>query len=305
MDIGGTNMRAAIINSAGEILAQDRQPSHFSELPIDDPQVTNKTITSQICHFITKMCSKPNAPQQVGIGFPGFIRGTTGVLLSSPNMPTLNNFPLAEVISRETGLAVTIQNDGLCAAVGEYHFGVGRCIDESSLLHITLGTGIGGGLVLQGKPYSGETGMALEFGHIKIEATGLVCGCGSSGCLETRASATAVINNYQQRTGLKRQAKEIFGLARDADKNALEVLQQAGWFLGCGIAQAATLLDIGHYSIGGGLANAWLLLEPSIQNALGEKLFSAQRAQVHIHHSQCLDDAGILGAAMLALKCAI
>ncbi len=300
MDIGGTNMRAAIVDRQGCILEQSRQPSDFAHLPIDDPEATNQIIIDQICAFISTMINQHSPINQVSIGFPGFIRSNSNVLLASPNIPTLIHYPLADAINRQSGLAVSIQNDGLCAAVGEFYFGIGAQISANSLFHITLGTGIGAGLVLQGKPYAGETGMALEFGHIKIESAGRTCGCGSRGCLETRASATAIIKDYELCTGRKCQAEAIFQYAAGGQKTALKIIKQAGWYLGLGIAQAATLLDIRHYSISGGLANAWRLLKPAIQEALVENLSPAQRSQITIHQSLCMDDAGILGAAVLA-----
>jgi len=300
IDIGGTNMRGAIVDHQGCLHRLDCQPSGFAKLPVTDLTTSNQIITNRICSFIDSLIGKQTVIRKIGIGFPGFIHGHNGVIIASPNIPSLLNYPLAGTLSRLSGYQVTVHNDGLCAAVGEYHFGIGTRIDSDSLLHSTLGTGIGGGLILGGKPYSGESGMALEFGHIKVEYPGQACGCGSSGCLETRASATAVVRDYKQRCGHIRTAEQIFQLATDSDKTAREVIAQAGWFLGIGIAQTACILDVGHYSIGGGLANAWSLLEPAIHAALAEKLFAAQCSQIHIHKSLCMDEAGILGAALLA-----
>jgi len=299
IDIGGTNMRGAVVDHRGCLHRLDSQPSGFAKLPVTDLITSNQIITNRICSFIDSLLGEQTVIMNVGIGFPGFIHGQTGVIIASPNIPSLLNYPLAETLSRLSGYQVTVHNDGLCAAVGEYHFGIGTRIHSNNLLHSTLGTGIGGGLVLGGKPYSGESGMALEFGHIKVEYPGRACGCGSSGCLETRASATAVVYDYKQRTGRDQTAKENFQLAAGTDRTAREVIERAGWFLGLGIAQAASLLDVGHYSIGGGLANAWSLLEPAIHTALAEKLFAAQYSQIRIHKSLCMNDAGILGAALL------
>ena len=300
IDIGGTNIRGAIVDQQGYIHEQIRQKSNFTDFPHTDPTITNQLIIHQICTFITSLIGSQNTIKKVAVGFPGFIHQPSGILIASPNIPSLIDYPLADQLSRTSGYEVTVYNDGLCAAVGEFHFGVGFTSKMASLLHCTLGTGIGGGLVLQGKPYTGERGMALELGHVKVEAHGRSCGCGSRGCLETRASASAVVADYKQHTGQQKQAKEIYECALRGDKTASVVIQRAGWYLGLGIAQAATLLDIGHFSIGGGLANAWPLLEPAIHEALSDKLFPAQRSQIRIHKSKCMDDAGILGAVILA-----
>jgi len=300
IDIGGTNIRGAVIDQRGQIKHQARQASGFSNLPITNPLLTNRAILQEICDFIHEMLKNHRTTNKVGVGFPGFIEHTSGLLIASPNLPTLISFPLAERLSQLSGKVVSVHNDGLCAAVGEFHFGVGSTINTHSLLHCTLGTGIGGGLVLQDQPYVGENGMALELGHIKVESPGLACGCGTSGCLETRASATAVMKEYLRQTGEQRPALAIYEQAQSGDETASAILKQAGNYLGFGIAQAVTLLDIRHISIGGGLANAWPLLEPAIQEALSEKLYPALHSRVQVHQSMLMDDAGILGAAVLA-----
>ncbi|PIP03082.1 MAG: transcriptional regulator, partial [Zetaproteobacteria bacterium CG23_combo_of_CG06-09_8_20_14_all_54_7] len=158
-DIGGTNIRAAIIDAAGSILHEQRVEAHLSDpdLSAADIVSTIETVLRPMLHHDTKA---------VGLGFPGFFRGDSGILAASPNLPNIRELALADTLHRAMGIPVAAQNDALCAAIGEHRFGIGRGVEN--LLHITLGTGVGGGLILNEHAWTGEHGMAMEFGHLRV-----------------------------------------------------------------------------------------------------------------------------------------
>ncbi|MDX8404217.1 MAG: ROK family protein, partial [Mariprofundaceae bacterium] len=190
-DIGGTNIRAAVVTSQGNITHEMR-----AQIDLGDKNIEEKELIERLSLFFDEMIQKNRSIKAIGIGFPGFFLGNSGVLVSSPNLPKLHNVELAKKLSNKLNIPVHIQNDALCAAIGEHRFGAGGKSDN--LLHITLGTGIGGGLILNNSPYTGESGMAMEFGHLSIvhDEHARTCGCGGRGCVEAYASATAIAARY-------------------------------------------------------------------------------------------------------------
>ncbi|MDX8396261.1 MAG: ROK family protein [Mariprofundaceae bacterium] len=293
-DIGGTNIRAAIINANGDILEETRHHAQLSTSNSSENEVL-EILASSFENLIKK-----HQPKAIGLGFPGFFLGDSGVLASSPNLPNLNNFNLARKLSARINLPVSAQNDALCAAIGEQRFGAGK--GKANLLHITLGTGVGGGLILNHIPYTGEGGMAMEFGHLCInpEASARPCGCGSTGCLEAYASATAIISRYHEQTGLNVDTENIYAQACLGNEIAQSIIEDAGNSLGMAIAEAIKLLDIRTVTISGGLTGAWSLLYPPLTVALNDHLIPPLKGKVNVLRSTLEDNAGILGAAALA-----
>jgi glucokinase len=295
VDVGGTNIRAAVIDSDGNILKEQRVQAVLSAADVSEGDVVNALEGA-----LSGLVGDEEDITAIGIGFPGFFRGNSGILASSPNIPALRDFALAEAMGRRMKLPVSVQNDGLCAAIGEHQFGVGA--ERSNLLHITLGTGIGCGLILNNQPYAGENGMALEFGHLCVHTgdKSRLCGCGNYGCVEAYASATAISSRYAKQSGQNKDAASIYELARRADKTAIDVFEEAGTYLGLAIAEAVKLLDIHLVSISGGLTGAWPLLHAPLISALEANLISPQRGKVIVRRSSLDDNAGLLGAAKLA-----
>jgi glucokinase len=294
-DVGGTNIRAAVIDSDGNIVKKNRFRANLSDVNLSEDDVINALEGA-----LTGMIDDENNIEAIGIGFPGFFRGESGVLALSPNIPTFRDFPLAEAVSKRMNLPVSVHNDGLCATIGEHRFGIGK--GESNLLHITLGTGIGAGLILNNQPYAGEGGMATEFGHLRVDTgdKSRLCGCGNKGCVEAYASATAVSKLYAEQSGLTKDAADIYELARRSDKAAITIFEEAGVYLGMAIAEAVKLLDIQTVSISGGLSGAWPLFHPSLCASLEANLIAPQRGKVSVLCSSLEDNAGLLGAAVIA-----
>ena len=310
VDVGGTNIRLARVDEKGRISARRQMQAEFSTLCAADAASRVVETLQSLIH--------PRLTQQriaaVGIGFPGFFDTEGSLLLSSPNIPGLTDAPLAEHLSAKLGVPVFMQNDAALAALGEFRFGAGR--GAHALLHLTLGTGIGGGLVLGDRIYTGDGGMALEIGHMQIghmepgaTRTGQPhivpderrCGCGHIGCLETFASAAAVASRYSQASGRQTNAHDVCRLAEQGDATAGRIIREAGECLGRAIAEAVKLLDVRLVTISGGLSNAWPLLHPPLRDALDQFVLPPQQGKIEVRRSELDDDAGILGAAAFAL----
>ena len=187
--------------------------------------------------------------------------------------------------------------DMRCLAYGEY---CSLNQPAGGLLYAGLGTGIGGGLVANGKVWAGAHGYALELGHLIVEPDGPECGCGNRGCVEQYASATAIGKHYARQTGKQLSAYEVSTLASQGDPQAQSVFALAGEKLGQAIALTLNIVDVGNVVIGGGVVSSWALMQESFTNRLQHDLIPVLRDQVKVHLSASGDNAGILGAALLA-----
>ena len=298
-DIGGTNLRLAVVNEAGEVVNEQRIEAQLSRADASSPAEAETQLMQALISAIHPFAASHEITA-IGIGFPGFFDHQNQLLRSSPNIPMLANFPLAAHLSEALNLPVAVENDALCAAIGEQRFGAGQGCDN--LLHITLGTGIGGGLILNNAPYGGERGMAMEFGHLCVEPGGRTCGCGNQGCVEAYASATAISRRYLEASGEALSTKAIYQLAQQGDESAKEIIQSAGHYLGMAIAESVKLLDITTITLSGGLCGAWPLLEPAILETLNRQLIPPLQGRIDIRRSQLDDRSGILGAAYIATR---
>ncbi|MDX8407462.1 MAG: ROK family protein, partial [Mariprofundaceae bacterium] len=208
-------------------------------------------------------------------------------------------FALAEQLGARLKISVAAQNDALCAALGEARFGVG--LGRNNLMHITLGTGVGGGLILHKHPYTGENGMAMEFGHLRVDYddAARTCGCGGSGCVEAYASASAIADRYAALTGKTSDSAAIYAAACRGDKTAIRVLEDAGMYLGRAIAEAVKLLDVETISISGGLTGAWELFQPALMQEMDQRLIPPLKGKINVLRTSLDDRGGLLGAAAL------
>jgi len=299
VDAGGTHVRLALADSQGRLAQQTRLRADLARHGARTSAQAQAHVLEALAGACASMLEQHPDITAIGIGFPGFFIADSGVLAASPNIPMLHDFPLAERLSGQLGIPVCAHNDGLLAALGEFRFGAGR--QASSLLHVTLGTGVGGGLILDGRPYTGESGMAMEIGHLCVIADGRPCGCGGRGCLETYASAGAIAARYHEAGGADLDAAEIHARAADGDALAGQILQEAGFYLGRAIGECSKLLDIRLVTVSGGLTGAWDMLYPHIRSGLEQRLIPPQRGNIHLRKTALNDDAGLLGAASMAL----
>lgn len=303
-DVGGTNIRTAVVDASGTIHARHRKQAELYRLHAASAAEAAEQVLQVLEESFRPLLAEAPDIAAIGIGFPGFFRGDSGVLVASPNLPGLADFPLAEQMTARLGLPVHAHNDALAACLGEFRFGAGKGLTH--LMHITLGTGVGGGAIIDHVPYAGEGGMSMEIGHLRVvdpaQPDARQCGCGGRGCLETYASASAVAARFAEASGRKGVTPvEIHELAGKGDRLAIEVLEDAGSYLGQALAEAARILDIRTVTVGGGLSLAWEWLHPPLVRRLEERVIPPQRGQIRVLRSTLADDAGLLGAAALAL----
>src|SRR5437667_4392941 len=232
IDLGGTNLRAAAIDRSGKML---RKIAGSTDLSAGREAVVADMVAS--IRNLREQCGAAILAG-VGVGTPGFIIMEKGVITGSPNMPGFDNFPIRDEIERQLGAPVALENDANAAALGEKWMGAGRYYDDLALL--TLGTGIGGGIISGGKILHGFIGMAGEIGHMTVSPNGNPCGCGNQGCLEKHASATAVTAMARlMQLGEELTARQVFDLARGSDlpgEKARTIWRVVGEALGMALA---------------------------------------------------------------------
>lgn len=298
LDVGGTHIRMGIVDGRNRVLHAQRIEVRLADLP---PHVdANHTVVCILAEHIADIMNRHPEIAAVGAGFPGFIH--RGVVRASPNIPGIRDLPLAERLRERLGVPVSVENDATAAALGESRHGEGAPL--AFLLHLTLGTGVGGGIVLDGTPCVGACGMAGEIGHLCVQPGGRRCGCGNLGCLEAYASATSVAARWNEARGGKQarrvDARVVHRHALHGDPLARRILEEAGHALGLAVAQAANLLDVHHVRIGGGMRHAWDMLAGPVQEALDNHLIPPLKGKVHVQPSHLGENAALLGAAWMA-----
>jgi glucokinase len=274
VDLGGTNLRIAAVNESGILLEKVTLGTGVSR--------GRSRVIQDMCdaiHRLSKQYEKAFTLLGVWIGVPGIIDLQTGVLRESPNLPGWAGASVKAEIEECLRARVIVENDANVAALGEKWLGAGKQVDNLAIL--TLGTGVGGGLVLNGRIWSGMTGMAGEAGHTTVEPDGVQCGCGNRGCLEQYASATAVVRMAKEAaaagaSGLadaatsdaEFTAKAIYNLAIQGDDDAKNIFHQVGRSLGIVLSNLVNILNLPMYVIGGGVSSAWEAFAPSIFDEL-------------------------------------
>lgn len=303
IDLGGTNCRGALVTGSGELLFLQSFPT--------DIGAGFDRLWGRLLAFCRSMMSKAAAQgfliEGLGLGFPGLV-ADDGSITVAPNLTPFNGVALRERLGNELGIPVRVVNDVNAIAWGEAHWGAGR--DCSSFLMVTLGTGVGGGLVVARRLWSGCDGAAGEVGHIVVEPDGYLCGCGSRGCLEQYASGPAVVRNYQaivhrgvQSTFLSavqpKTAEEVGVAALNGDPAAMGAFEVAGRYLGQVLAGVANLLNLEAAVIGGGVSASFDLFLPSLRAELERRAFAVAARRMEVKPALLGDKAGILGAGNL------
>ncbi|MFC6886355.1 MULTISPECIES: ROK family glucokinase [Actinomadura] len=306
VDVGGTKVAAGVVDDRGRILEKVRRPT---------PSTNPKETAEVIAEVVDLLKGKFEEASAVGLGAAGFVDETRSTVLFAPNLAWREE-PLKEKVESLTGLPVVVENDANATAWGEARFGAGRGHDFVVL--VALGTGIGGGIIVNGDLYRGRFGMGAEVGHFRVVPDGRRCGCGNRGCWEQYASGNALVHEARE---LARVAPamagrllelgdgrpegisgpEITQAAREGDNAALECFRTVAQWTGQGFADLTAILDPGAFIIGGGLADAGdLLLDPvreAFENALTGR---GHRPLPEIRVAELGSDAGIVGAADLA-----
>ena len=328
VDLGGTNLRIAAVGEQGNLLEKITLGTEVTR--------GRDRVVGDMCDAIQHIVSKyqgSGALLGIGIGVPGIIDMKTGMVRESPNLRDWADYPVRDEIEKRLGTRVILENDANSAAFGEKWLGAARDVEDMAML--TLGTGVGGGLVMGGRIWHGMTGMANEFGHITVEPDGVLCGCGNRGCLEAYASATAIVRSAREAIasggapGLARaansnvefSAKAVYNLAIQGDETSREIFRGVGRALGIVLSDLVNALNLPMYVIGGGVASAWDAFSPAIFEELQQRSLiyaatspepaqkkgasarvkPAGTARTVITRSLLGSDAGLYGAARLPM----
>lgn len=303
-DLGGTNLRLAAISGSGEILHRTKHETPKSERA--DEIVGAIIEAAEECRQAVAEMGEITA---LGLAVPATINTRQGVIMKAPNLPALDGFRLSAALGDELNLPVILENDANAAALGENWLGASNGFENS--ICVTLGTGVGGGIVLGGNILRGIDGTAGEIGHICVEPAGAPCGCGSRGCVEQYSSATAIArltleleSNYPK-SELQNKARvtalDVYLAGKNGDELALEVFRQVGFYLGIALADLVNVLNPEVIVIGGGAAAGWDLFIHHVQTQIRGRAFREPAERAKLVRAELGDDAGILGAAKLAL----
>jgi len=308
LDIGGTNSVAAAVSEDGKIFKKEirRTPSK------KEPRIIIKSIVDLLRFIEEWSLNKRFEIVGVGLGLPGLIDFTTGVVEILPNFPKMKGFPIIDELKKYFSYKLRYENDASAALLGEYRFGAGKGVDD--LICFTLGTGIGGAVLIDGKLLRGPEGFAGELGHITLDPDGPLCGCGNRGCLEASASASAIVrrakeiisegkiktslSNYLER-GEELNASIVAQEANKGDLLAQKVYEEAGKWLGIAIGSLANIFNIHLFLIGGGVASAGdVLFKPMIDETF-KRAMPGIREKIKIDRFKLGNDAGVIGASSL------
>ena len=290
VDVGGTKTLAAVVTHEGTIETRLERPTDVS---------SQEALLGQLDAAVEELRSGNDGIAALGFGLPSQIDQPSGRALSSVNIP-LANFDFRNRMAERHGLPVGIDNDANAAAIGEWHAGAAR--GAQNVVMVTLGTGIGGGLILAGQPYRGATGRGAELGHVVVEYDGPPCGCGGRGHLEAVAAGPAADRAARRLYGAGSNAHDLVRRGRAGEAEAVEALAEIGRRLGAGIASFMNVFEPEVVIVGGGFAAAGeLLLAPAREIVVREAL-PPIRNQARIVPAELGPDAGVIGAAMVALE---
>jgi glucokinase len=318
VDLGGTNLRIAAVSDDGKMLEKVTTGTEV--------QRGRDHVITEMCDAIQSLTTKHRSSGDlagIGIGVPGFIDMDTGTIMRSPNLQDWANFPVRQEIEKRLHTKVILENDANAAAMGEKWLGAGRNTDHMAMY--TLGTGVGGGIVVNGRLWHGINGMAGELGHFNVESEGHPCGCGSRGCLEQYASATAIVRMAHEainggnapdlddfaKGNVEFTSRSIYQLAIQGHPSAQKIYQRVGRALAIGIGSMINALNLPMYVIGGGVCSAWDAFAPTMFEELKVRSFiysitapdRVEQGQKHTVVTIALmgSDAGLYGAARLPM----
>ncbi len=303
-DIGGTNIKGVITDENGSILSYKDTGTPGTAKSID------RTLADLTLSLASSASVSENDIHAIGIGAAGSIDRNRGVVITSPNVPPWQNYPLCRKVEKLTGIKVYLENDATAACAGVWWRNIGD--KYSNWLMITLGTGIGGGAVLDGRLFTGQTGSSMEVGHMSLDPNGPLCPCGNRGCFELYSSATALVkhvNSVMKRfpssplTRLKPvdlSAKKIYDEALKGDLLALEGIDYVSTYLGIGISNLINIFNPEAIVIGGGLSQAHKLLFPRMKEIVKERAMKGLKERVKFIAVRDQSMIAPLGAARIA-----
>jgi glucokinase len=304
IDLGGTKISCALADLEGQVISQNTVPTNAQEGEIP---VLNRIIQC-VQTVLTNGDVTIDKVRAIGIGSPGPLDAKTGVIITTPNLP-FKNFNLVSPLKEKFGVPVYLDNDANVAAIGEFMFGAAK--GTENMVYFTVSTGVGGGAVLNGKVYRGNTSNALEIGHMTVLPDGPRCNCGNIGCLEAVASGTAIgkrgkeaveskvetsLRNYENVTSY-----EVFKEAKAGDKVAQDIVDSCLNYLGIGVANAIAIFDPEMVIIGGGVSKVGSVVFDKVQEVVNKRCFKSMAESCKILPAGLGTDAGVIGAVALAI----
>ncbi|GJG87527.1 glucokinase [Gemmatimonadetes bacterium T265] len=297
LDLGGTQVRAALVDDGGAVLARAAAPTDVGGGP--------SAVLAQFDALVAAVLrgARVATVDRVGIASPGPLDTEAGVVLGIPTLPGWRGFPLRAALAERFGRPVVVENDAIAAAYGEWRFGAGRGLRH--VVYVTVSTGIGGGVVIDGRLVHGRLGMATHVGHIRLVEGGPACSCGAFGCFEALASGTALAREARaaaatsDRTGPV-TAEDVVRLAREGDPAARVLLDAEARWLGVGFASLIHLFSPERVVMGGGVSRAFDLLEGGVHAVIERTVMPPFRG-VRVVRAELDGDSGLVGAAALAL----
>lgn len=307
VDVGGTTVKLGICDEAGNLLSTFEGPTEVSK----GPDAIIENIAKYAKEVVEQSTYSWDQVQGVGVGIAGFLDIPKGFIKNSPNL-NLNNIHLKDILEEKLQIKVLVNNDANVAALGEAWAGAGRGIANCVLY--TLGTGVGGGIIIDGKIVQGFDSVAAEIGHMAIvpDLEAIQCGCGKMGCLETVSSATGIIRMAKEavqrgdRTTLSDVenivAKDVLDAAKAGDEVAIRIVKRAAYYLGRSMAMLAVILNPEYFIVGGGVSKAGEFLFEQIREVFEKYTQDASKAGVKIVAAQLGNNAGVVGAAGLIIN---
>jgi glucokinase len=306
VDLGGTNIKVGLVSLEGELLVADRVPT---DVPAGASAAVARTI-DLARKLLKDVGLDDSAVKACGIGSPGPLDSASGCIVATPNLSGWDGAPIAGPISEAFSVPAYLEGDACAACWGEHWVGAGRGIDN--MLMVTLGTGVGGALIVNGQLITGPDGTGGHIGHMVVEADGAECFCGARGCLEAYASATGTVRRFKEAVGggasssLKisdqLSARDIAQAAEAGDSLSRKVIERTGWYLGVVLGSLANLLNSELCCVSGGMINAGEMLFAPMRVSMREHCFAAPGERLKIVPAKLGEPAGIIGAAGCALE---
>ncbi len=311
IDLGGTKIAAGVVSGDLKILARE---NGYTDAGSGVDAVVERIVG--LCRRLAERLVM-NMSQMGGVSIAacGAIEPARGLVVFSPNLPGWCNIPLRDMVAERLGAGAMLINDANAAALGELHLGAGR--GKKEMIYLSLGTGIGGAIIIDGKLYTGSAGSAGEVGHMTLNTGGRRCNCGNTGCLETLASGTAITRDAIDRiaggacSSLTKMvggrlenidAEKVAIAARTGDPVALDVIHQAAFYLGLGMVNLVNIFNPEVIVVGGGVAGMGEMLLGPARKMVTERAFPTSAESVSVVASQLGNDVGIIGAAVFALQ---
>ncbi|HTR60214.1 MAG TPA: ROK family protein [Candidatus Binataceae bacterium] len=309
LDMGGTNVRCAAVSPAGKVLLLLRGPARAKSAA----SAVAENIVTQVRALQDAARRRGlGAPRAIGVAVPGPLNVFTGTVMAAPHVAAWRAFPLRQHLETALGRRVVVDNDANAWALGEFWRGAAR--GHRNVVLLTLGTGVGGGLIVDGKLVHGRSGMAAELGHVVVEPEGIPCDCGARGCLESYASASGIERMLARRLGPRRKfpahyldaegnfsVRGLTRAARSGDRIALKIFTDSGRYLGIALASFINIFNPDLIVIGGGVAGALPFMRRTMMAEVSSRAFAVMARETRIVRAALGPIGGVVGAAYAAL----